>query len=131
MAATIWVVGFVRPEAQPFLDARGVDPNAELDEIVDLLDERGIDRVYGSYWGVLPVEFAGDDRIVGAVFPFWPIRFPERQRTVGATDPRQVAVVYLRRDEDPAQLLLAPEQYERLEIGDRVVYLPLAASATG
>ena len=130
-ASAIWIVGFVRPEAQPFLDARGVDPNAELDEIVDLLDERGIDRIYGSYWAVLPVEFVGDDRIVGAVFPFWPIRFPERQRTVGATDPRDVAVVYLRRDEDPAQLLLAPEQYERVEIGDRVLYLPLAASGAG
>ena len=69
------------------------------------------------------------------VFPFWPIRFPDRQRIVGATPPEQVAVLYLRRDEDPAQLLLPLDRYERLEIGDRVLYLPLpevsAASSTG
>ena len=133
LVAAIWVVGFVRPNTQPFLDARGVDPNAQLDQIVDVLDERGIDRVYGSYWAVLPVDFAGDNRIVSGVFPFWPIRFPDRQRIVGATPPEDVAVIYMNYDEDTAYLLMPPEQYERIAIGDRVVYLPLpdasAASA--
>ncbi len=135
LVATIWMVGFFRPANERYLDARGVDPNAQLDDIVDVLDERGINRIYGSYWAVLPVDFAGDNRIVSGVFPFWPIRFPDRQRIVGATPPEQVAVIYLRRDEDPAQLLLPLDQYERIEIGDRVVYLPLpgasAASSTG
>ena len=135
LVAAIWMVGFFRPANERYLDARGVDPNAQLDDIVDVLDERGINRVYGSYWAVLPVDFAGDNRIVSGVFPFWPIRFPDRQRIVGATPPEQVAVIFLRRDEDPAQLLLPLDQYERIEIGDRVVYLPLpeasAASSTG
>ena len=126
LVAAIWIVGFVRPNQRPFLDARGVDPNAQLDEIVDVLDERGINRVYGSYWAVLPVDFAGDNRIVSGVFPFWPIRFPDRQRIVGATPPEQVAVIYMRVDEDLAYLLMPVENYERLEIGDRVVYLPRA-----
>jgi GT2 family glycosyltransferase len=129
VVAAIWIAGFVRPNAQPFLDQRGVDPNAQLDQIVDLLDERGIDRIYGSYWAVLPVDFAGDNRIVGAVFPFWPIRFPDRQRVVGATPHEDVAVIYMNYDEDLAYLLMAPDRYERIVIGDRVVYLPLAASA--
>ena len=137
LVAAIWIVGFVRPNAQPFLDARGVDPNAQLDQIVDVLDERGINRVYGSYWAVLPVDFAGDNRIVGGVFPFWPIRFPDRQRIVGAAPPEDVAVIYMNYDEDTAYLLMPADQYERIVIGDRVIYLPLpdasaaVASPTG
>lgn len=135
LVAAIWIGGFVRPNTQPFLDDRGVDPNAQLDDIVDVLDDRGINRIYGSYWAVLPVDFAGDNRIVSGVFPFWPIRFPNRQRIVGATPPEQVAVIFRRLDEDPAQLLMSVDRYERLEIGDRVVYLPLpgpsAESSTG
>jgi GT2 family glycosyltransferase len=135
LVAAIWIAGFVRPNQQPFLDARGVDPNAQLDQIVDVLDERGINRVYGSYWAVLPVDFAGDNRIVSAVFPFWPIRFPDRQRIVGATPAENVAVIYMTNDENPAYLLMPADQYERIVIGDRVVYLPLqtrpAASPTG
>lgn len=135
LVAAIWTVGFVRPNQQPFLDRRGVDPNAQLDDIVDVLDERGIDRIYGSYWAVLPVDFAGDNRIVSAVFPFWPIRFPDRQRVVGATAPENVAVIYMGYDEDPAYLLMPADRYERVVIGDRVVYLPIpgasAAAPTG
>jgi hypothetical protein len=127
VVAAIWIAGFVRPNTQPFLDRRGVDPNAQLDQIVDVLDERGIDRIYGSYWAVLPVDFAGDNRIVGAVFPFWPIRFPDRQRVVGATAPENVAVIFMAYDEDVTQLLLPADRYERIVIGDRVVYLPLAS----
>jgi hypothetical protein len=129
LVAAIWIVGFVRPNQQPFLDARGVDPNAQLDQIVDVLDERGITRVYGSYWAVLPVDFAGDNRIVSAVFPFWPIRFPDRQRIVGATPAEDVAVIYMTNDEDPAYLLMPADRYERIVIGDRVLYLPIPAAA--
>ena len=129
LIAAVWIVGFVRPNNQPFLDDRGVDPNAQLGEIVDLLDDRGIDRVYGSYWAVLPVDFAGDNRIVGAVFPFATIRFPDRQRIVGATPPEDVAVIYMNYDEDTAYLLMPPEQYERIVIGDRVIYLPLVGAS--
>ncbi len=125
LVAAIWIVGFVRPNNAPFLDARGVDPNAQLDQIVDVLDERGINRIYGSYWAVLPVDFAGDNRIVGGVFPFWPTRFPDRQRIVGATPSEDVAVIYMTNDEDTAYLLMPADQYERIVIGDRVVYLPL------
>lgn len=135
VVAAIWIVGFVRPNQQPFLDARGVDPNAQLDQIVDVLDERGINRVYGSYWAVLPVDFAGDNRIVSGVFPFWPIRFPDRQRIVGATPAENVAVIYMNYDEDLAYLLMPADRYERVVIGDRVVYLPIpgasAAVSTG
>ena len=107
LVAVVWIAVFIRPTADPYLDQLGTDPNAQLGEIVDLLDERGIDRVYGSYWAVLPVDFAGDNRIVSGVFPFWPIRFPDRQRVVGATPSEDVAVIFMSYDEDPAYLLLA------------------------
>lgn len=130
LVGAVWIAGFVRPNTQPFLDARGVDPNAQLTEVVDVLDEAGIDRIYGSYWAVLPIDFAGDNRIVSAVFPFWPVRFPDRQREVGQTPNDEVAVIFTTDDEDPAYLLLAPDQYERIVIGGRVLYLPLAASSS-
>jgi hypothetical protein len=95
-----------------------------------VLDERGINRVYGSYWAVLPVDFAGDNRIVSAVFPFWPIRFPDRQRVVGATPAENVAVIFMSNDENPALLLMPIENYERIVIGDRIVYLPLSGAST-
>jgi hypothetical protein len=85
--------------------------------------------VYGSYWAVLPVDFAGDNRIISGVFPFWPIRFPDRQRIVGATPPENVAVIYMGYDEDQAQLLMPADQYERIVIGDRVLYLPLRSAS--
>ena len=130
LVAVVWIVAFVRPTTSPYLDQLGTDPNAHLGEIVDRLDEAGINRVYGSYWAVLPVDFAGDNRIVGAVFPFWPIRFPERQRTVGATPPDEVAVLFLTTDEDPGQLLMPVDSYERSVFGDIVVYIPTSAAAT-
>jgi 4-amino-4-deoxy-L-arabinose transferase-like glycosyltransferase len=125
LVVIVWIAVFIRPTASPYLDQLGTDPNAQLGEIVDLLDERGIERVYGSYWAVLPVDFAGDNRIVSAVFPFWPIRFPDRQRVVGATPSEDVAVIFMANDEDPAYLLLAPDRYERIVIGDRVLFLPI------
>ncbi len=128
LVAVVWIAAFIRPTADPYLDQLGTDPNAQLGEIVDVLDERGIDRIYGSYWAVLPVDFAGDNRIVSAVFPFWPIRFADRQRVVGATPSENVAVIFMTDDEDPAYLLLAPDRYERIVIGDRVLYLPIAAA---
>jgi hypothetical protein len=128
VVAAVWFVGLVRPTAAPFLELRGTDPNAQLGEIVDVLDDAGIERIYGSYWATLPVDFAGDNRIVSGVFPFWPVRFPERQRVVESTPPDGVAVLFMRSDENPADLLLPADRYHRIEIGDRVVYLPIAAA---
>ena len=127
----VWIVGLMVPTLQPLVDDTSGDPNASIDAIVDRLHEAGVDRITGSYWAVHPVDFAGDRELTGAVFPFWPIRFPERQRTVEATPPEQIAVLYLVADEDPSQLLLPVEAYERSVYGDFVVYIPTtSANAT-
>ena len=127
--AAVWIIGLIVPTVAPLVDDTDGDPNAPLTAIVGRLDEAGIDRIYGSYWAVHPVDFVGDRDLIGAVFPFWPIRFPDRQRTVGATPPEQVAVLYLTTDEDPTQLLLPVEAYERSVYGDFVLYIPTSAAA--
>jgi 4-amino-4-deoxy-L-arabinose transferase-like glycosyltransferase len=131
LVGVVWVLGFVGPTVRPLLDATKGDPNAQLEAIVDRLDEAGIDRIYGSYWAVLPVDFVGDRRIVGGVFPFWPIRFPERQRTVEATPITDIAILFLTSDEEPIRLPMPVENYERSVFGDIVLYLPIAAPGDG
>ena len=73
----------------------------------------GVDRVLGSYWGVLPVEFAADRRIVGGVTDGWIVRFPERQRTVQSSPPETVAFVFRIEDDNPNALWLPFEEYRR------------------
>ncbi len=128
--AAMWVAGFIVPTVAPLVDDTDSDPNASIYAIVSRLDDVGIEEIYGSYWAVLPVDFVGDRELTGAVFPFWPIRFPDRQRVVGATPPEQVAVLYLTSDEDPSQLLLPVDAYERSVFGDFVVYIPVSAAAS-
>jgi GT2 family glycosyltransferase len=128
--ALVWVIGLIVPTAAPLVDDTSGDPNASINAVVDRLDQVGIDRIYGSYWAVHPIDFVGDRDLTGAVFPFWPIRFPDRQRIVGATPPDKVAVLYLTTDEDPAQLLLPVEAYERSVYGDFVLYVPTSAATT-
>ena len=91
--------------------------------------QRGINRLYGSYWAVLPVDFAGDNRCVSGVFPFSPIRFPDRQRIVGATPAEYGAVIYMNSDADAASLLMPADRYERVVIGDRFVYVGMAGAS--
>ena len=129
--ALIWFGFLVLPTVKPLVTDRTSDPNADFAAVAELLNESGIERVYGSYWVSLPVEFVGDRDLVGAVFPFWPIRFPERQRTVGATDPEEIAVVFEAGAEDTTQLLLPVDQYDRSEIGSVVVYVPKATADAG
>ena len=38
-------------------------------------------------------------------------------------------MIYMNYDEDPAQLLMPADQYERIVIGDRVVYLPIPGAS--
>jgi GT2 family glycosyltransferase len=125
--ATVWIGGLIVPTVRPLVVATDGDPNAHLEALVERLDDAGIDRIYGSYWAVLPVDFVGDRHIVGGVFPFWPIRFPERQRTVEATPIADIAILFLTTDEEPIRLPMRIENYERTVYGDIVLYLPIAA----
>jgi hypothetical protein len=123
-----WGAVYVWPHTSEVVAVRSGDPNASLYELVDFLDAQGIERVAGSYWRVLTVEFATDRDILGAVSPPEPVRFPDRQRVVEASPPEQVAFIFPPWAEDPSKLWMAPVDYERIVVGDTVVYLPLARS---
>ncbi len=125
----VWLVGFVLPGVGPLVDRSDGGPNDAIAEIVGRLDDAGIDRIAGSYWGVLPIEFAGDRRLVAAVTPDWPVRFPERQRIVEASPPETVAFVFRLDNERPDRLWLPVDAYRREEIGGFALYLPGPAPA--
>jgi GT2 family glycosyltransferase len=124
----VWGVVFVWPHTSDVVAQRSTDPNGPLHELVDFLDTEGIEQVAGSYWRVLTVEYGSDRRIIGAVSPPDPVRFPDRQRTVQESPPKAVAFVFPPWAEDTSKLWMPPESYERLVVGDTVVYLPLARS---
>ena len=122
----IWGAVFVWPHTSDVVADRSTDPNASLYDLVDFLEAEGIDRVAGSYWRVLTVEYGSDRSIIGAISPPEPVRFPDRQRIVQGSPPEDVAFVFPPWAEDPTKLWMPPENYERIVVGDTVVYLPLA-----
>lgn len=124
----VWGAVYVWPHTADVAADRPTDPNGPLFELVDYLDSEGIDRVAGSYWRVLTVEFASDRRIIGAVSAPDPVRFPDRQRAVEATSPDDVAFVFPPWAEDPGALWQPSGGYERVVVGDTVVYLPQSAN---
>jgi GT2 family glycosyltransferase len=121
-----WTAIFVWPHTSNVVADRSVDPNGPLYELVEFLEGEGIDRIAGSYWRVLTVEFASDRSIIGAVSPPEPVRFPVRQRAVEGSPPTTVAFVFPPWAENPGKLWMPSEEYERIVVGDTVVYLPLA-----
>lgn len=103
------------------------DPNDRPTAIVELLRERGFDRVAGTYWEVVPVELISDQEIRAAIsgHPFV-ILIPSTQRLVEATPSEDLAFVFL--GPAPPPLLRYPiDEYELIVVGPTHVYLPIAA----
>jgi hypothetical protein len=123
----VWLALFVWPHTSRSVATETVDANAGLFEVIDLLDDNGVDRVAGSYWRVLTTEYASDLRIQGAVLTPPVVRFAERQRQVQSGDPTRVAFLFELGAEDTRLLWMPPERYQRVEVGDTVVYLPRPA----
>jgi hypothetical protein len=123
-----WTGVYVWPHTDRSVATATVDANEGLHQLVDLLEDRGVERISGSYWRVLTVEYATDREIIGAVSPPDAIRFPERQREVEATPPDQVTFVFPVGADQPDKLWMPVHRYERLEVGNSVVYLPLPTS---
>ena len=126
VAVLVWVGGYLAPHLELVLDETDGNPNADTEEVVELLQRSGIEFVSGSFWRVHPVEFVADDTIVGGVSPGHPVRFSNRQRAVEAAAPEDVAFVFQTSDEDPGALRGPVEDYERTQIGDIVLYIPTA-----
>lgn len=124
----LWSAVYVWPHTDDVIGSERIDANASSYAVVDYLETAGIDRIAGSYWRVLTVEYLSDREIIGAVT--WPgaIRFPERQRDVQASPPEEVAFVFPTWADEPGLLWMPPDEYERVVVGDTVVYVPATES---
>ena len=101
------------------------DPNAGFREAVALVESKGIDRVIGYYWWVLPVEFLSDQRIRTATTANPAIvLLPDTQRLVESAPPEQIAFLFWNQEEDTSRLLMPLDRYDRAELRDVVVYTP-------
>ena len=128
IAAIAWIGLLVVPWAASNLGDTVDDPNADVGAVVDALTERGISRVAGNFWWVLPVEYQSDRRIRGEVVgnPYV-VRLPESHEIVEAADDSEVAFVFDSSDDDVSRLRMPIDRYERREVGRAVLYVPLTA----
>lgn len=118
----------------PFLDRQHTalddDPNAWQERVITRLEELGINRLAGTFWFVLPIEYRSDRAIRVAIAgnPYV-IRFPDSQRLVQATPPDEVAFLFPPGEHDPGWFYLPVDAYEREDLGGMILYIPLAARA--
>lgn len=123
-----WSALLVVPWAVNNLGGSVNDPNADLRHVVDALDTAGIEYVAGNFWWVLPVEYATDGDIRGEVVgnPFV-VRLPESHRVVQDAADDEVAFVFDSKDDDIQRLRLPIERYQRQEIGEAILYVPMTS----
>ncbi|MCY7301166.1 MAG: hypothetical protein LH616_18400 [Ilumatobacteraceae bacterium] len=126
--ATLWVGITVIPFWHRQRGFDRAEPNAWIDQVIDRLDQAGIDHVAGSYWLILPLEFRSDQRIRTAVAgnPYV-IRMPLSQRTVGRVPAEEVAFIFPPGDQPPGWLYLPLDEYRLEDLGGVTLYLPPAA----
>ena len=123
----VWSALLVVPWLSENQGPRRGDPNADARGVIGVLHDRGFDSVAGSFWWVLPIEYLSNREIRGAVAgdPFT-VRVVDSQRLVEAKPNEAVPYVFSAGDEQTSVLPLPVGSYERMEIGDAVVYLPRA-----
>jgi len=127
--AAVWVSVLIVPfmhKQQMFDEGQ---PNAWIDRVITRLDELGIDRVAGSYWLVLPLEYRSDQRIRTAVAgnPYT-IRFPASQQIVGKAPGEEVAFIFPPGPQEAVWFYLPMDEYRQEDLGGVILYLPPAAS---
>jgi len=128
--AAAWVALLAVPTVRPVRHMPDPAPNAALTEVARRIRDAGFEHVYGTYWTVLPVDFAGDRHLTSAVLYPLPIRFPDRQRAVEGADHTRVAFVFGAGEDDPGLLWMPVDRYERTAIGGFVLYLPRVPAST-
>ena len=141
VAGVLWVAVFLIPWVNDYAPDVVEDPNANVQAIVDVLVADQYSYAAGNYWLTLPIEYQSNRQVVtavagypwGAVFPWqpqfpWGVRFVDTQAEVSAAHPTDVAYVFLSGDEQLGALRLPVDDYERLEVGSAVLYLPLMHS---
>ncbi|MBU3689412.1 MAG: hypothetical protein B7C54_01655 [Acidimicrobiales bacterium mtb01] len=126
-AILLWVVLLIVPWLGSNAGSRIGDPNSDVEEVIEVLESAGVDKVSGSFWWVLPVEYLSGRQIRGAVTgtPF-AVRVIDSQTIVTGTPDAEVAYVFAVGDEQTEVLRSPVDSYRRVEVGAAVVYLPIA-----
>lgn len=121
----VWIAVLSVPWLRVHDGPRMTDPNRDVHEVIDLVRARGFDRVAGSFWWVLPIEYLSDRAIRGAVAgrPFT-VRVVDSQAIVSGSPPESVPFVFAADDDQPEVLRMPPTSYEKVVVGAAVVYLP-------
>ena len=119
-----WLLLIARPSVVNLVPDSPGTPEQAIHAVIDRLDAAQIDRVRTTYFIAQPIVLDSDERILAALTS-GPIRFPYLERAVDATDPRQVAYVFgLGAPTEFDSRALPLDQYERIEVGPYVIYLP-------
>jgi hypothetical protein len=102
-----------------------VDPNVGARQIAAVLESRGVTRVAGYYWLVLPIELVTDGAIRTSVTgnPYT-VLLPWTQRLVESTPPEELAFVWPNRNKDEFLLSMPIERYEMVDVAGAVLYVP-------
>lgn len=125
LAAAAWVVVFSGPFLMQDTGTDLRDPNAPFRNVAALLESKGISRLSGFYWWVLPVELVSDQQIrVSVASNPYVVLLPYTQRLVQSTPPEQVAFLFSVEGEDTAQLRMSADQYDRVVVEGIVLYIP-------
>jgi hypothetical protein len=126
VVAVVWFVAVVLPWSLNGVDYSVDDPDAPVDELVEVVRSAGFDRLAGYYWAVLPAEFVSDQEIRVATAGHPPVvLLAETQREVESTPPEDLAMVFL--GDAPEPLLRLPlHAYDIVGVGNWKVYLPAA-----
>ncbi|MDA3006352.1 MAG: hypothetical protein O2969_02040 [Actinomycetota bacterium] len=126
VVVAVWFVAVVLPWSLNGVDYSVDDPDAPVDELVEVVRSAGFDRLAGYYWAVLPAEFVSDQDIRVATAGHPPVvLLAETQREVESTPPEDLAMVFL--GDAPEPLLRLPlHAYDIVGVGNWKVYLPAA-----
>jgi 4-amino-4-deoxy-L-arabinose transferase-like glycosyltransferase len=147
VAAVLTLSGVTLAKADSWRDVHPRDPAIaprDIQPVLHMLDDAGIDRVYAQYWVAYRIDFETDERIVAAESKLksmrfvggkpipgaWPeVRWPAYVRTVNASPRAGFVFVVWPQDANRAKRLAVMRQleahgYVRHRYGDLVVLLP-------
>jgi 4-amino-4-deoxy-L-arabinose transferase-like glycosyltransferase len=121
----LWLAVFSVPFLVHETGTRLHDPNAQFRQVATLLESKGIHRLSGFYWWVLPIEVVSDHRVLVSVagHPFTVTR-PYTQRLVDNSPPETVAFLFWAGDDNVQKLRLPIDRYDRIVLADFVLYTP-------
>ncbi|MGI9644392.1 MAG: hypothetical protein ACR2O6_03680 [Ilumatobacteraceae bacterium] len=121
----VWAVLVIAPNYSDLADRHVANPFADIEAVSARLVEADQQGVQGVLWTVYSVGFVADDRLEFGVVPGELNRLPDRQADFERLAPERYGVIVETPFDDPQQPLFDPSQYERIEFGTLVLYLPL------